>query len=196
MDGLDGTKPIGSEEATIPSCGAVHGIRYLPLLGNGAARTIIGFILLGVSAIFAGTVFDQGCIGVLALIAAMAWALTVFLTEKYVHKYPQRYYAYFAASHPKAAIVMAASLWIMGFIAVCAAPANDALWTAYGVFIASDALVSIPRRRDTAERPHSVAYRPPGATDSAEKVPADSHSINKEAHPGDQEVLFGQMRAL
>ena len=195
MDGLDGTQATGSEEARIPGCSVMLGSRYVPLLRNGRIRKTVGFILLGLSATLAGTVFGQGRIVAVVLITAIAWVLTVFLTEKYVHKYPQRYYSYLVASHLKAAIVMAICLWVMGIAAGSTAPANYVLWTAYGLFIASDALVSIPRRRDFAERQQSVPHSTLVAANIGEEGPTDDDSTKKEAYRVGQAAVLNQVRA-
>jgi len=78
--------------------------------------------------------------------------VSLFLTDKYVHKYPQRYYTYLLASHLKAMAVMAFSLWIMSkFVNPIAAP-PDVLWGGFVLFVFTDILISIPYCRDIPEK--------------------------------------------
>jgi lipopolysaccharide/colanic/teichoic acid biosynthesis glycosyltransferase len=93
-------------------------------------------------------IFGGGRIEVIILITAFAWMVALFLTDKYVHKYPQRYFTYLIASHMKAAIIMAFFLWLLGRISGPLSAPRDALWTGYIVFVFADALASIARRRD------------------------------------------------
>ena len=67
--------------------------RYAPFVRNLKIRMTIGFVLLVLSAILAETILGKGRIEVIISITAFAWLPTVFLTDKYVHKYPQRYFA-------------------------------------------------------------------------------------------------------
>jgi lipopolysaccharide/colanic/teichoic acid biosynthesis glycosyltransferase len=129
-----------------------HKSRYVPLVRNLKIRTTIGFILVVLSATLAVTFFGKGRIEVIASITTFAWIIAVFLTDKYVHKYPQRYFTYLIASHLKAALIMALSLWIMGMIGGCLTVPHNVLWTGFIIFVFLDAFVSVFRRRDIPDK--------------------------------------------
>lgn len=122
--------------------------RYIPLIRNVKVRTAIGFVLLLLSTFSAVLIFSQGRLQVTAPVSAFTWLLSILITDKYVHKYPQRYYTYLIASHAKAALIMAFLLLIMSYVSSQIGAQTYALWTGYILFVFMDALVSIPRRRD------------------------------------------------
>lgn len=122
--------------------------RYVPFVKDLRIRTTWGFILLVLSIALAHTVIGEGRIEVLIAITALAWVAAVVLTQKYVHKYSQRYYTYLVAVHLKAAITMASFLWLIGMTTSRASAPYDVLGAGYAVFIFADGLVSVPRRRD------------------------------------------------
>lgn len=130
-------------------------LRYVPFLRNVKIRTTIGFLLLVLSATLSVKILGKGRIEVIIVIIALAWICALFLTDKYVHKYPQRYLTYLIASHLKAAIIMAFLLWIMGGIAVHLAAPPDVLWTGFIFFVFADVVASVPRRRDILHKPSS-----------------------------------------
>ena len=117
-------------------------LRYVPYLRSVKIRFAVGFLLLGLSTILALVIFAEGRVELIFLVATVAWVPSVFLTDKYVHKYPQRYVTYLIASHLKAAILMAVFLWIIGSIASPNAVPPDILWTTYFIFIFADAIAS------------------------------------------------------
>jgi lipopolysaccharide/colanic/teichoic acid biosynthesis glycosyltransferase len=153
---------------------AEYGVRYLPLVHNSKARAVIGFVLLILSAISAATIIGKRGLDVIIPIAVSAWALAVFLTDKYVHKYPQRYLTYLFASHMKFAIIMAFFFWIMGGIVGVLAVPHDVLWTSYFIFIFSDALASLPRKREIPVRESSSESGFSRAEGIADDRPGDS----------------------
>jgi hypothetical protein len=103
--------------------------------------------------------------------------VSVFLTDKYVHKYPQRYFTYLIASHLKAAIIMAFFLWIIGRIAGPVVAPQDVLWTGYLFFVLADAIVSIFHRRDIPDSQSSV-LRPSLCTEDITDDPSSDSSYN------------------
>ncbi len=132
--------------------------RYVPFVRNLKIRVIIGFFLLVLSATLAKTIYSKGRIEVIVSITAAAWMLAVLFTDKYVHKYPQRYFTYLFASHSKAAIVMAFFLWIICRLAGPVTAPQDVLWIGYLFFICADVIASIPYHRDIAEKQsHAVS---------------------------------------
>ena len=133
-----------------------HKFRYVPFVQNLKIRTAIGFVLLVLSAILAETILGKGRIVVIAAIVVFAWLPAIFLTDKYIHKYPQRYFTYLIASHMKAAMIMAFLLWIMGRIAGSILAPPIVLWTCYIFFVFADALASVPRQRGITEKQSSA----------------------------------------
>jgi lipopolysaccharide/colanic/teichoic acid biosynthesis glycosyltransferase len=130
--------------------------RYVPFIRNVKIRIGLGFILLVLSAILAEAILRKGRIGVIVSITAVAWILAIFLTDKYVHKYPQRYFTYLTASHLKAAVIMGIFLWIIGRIAGPLVVPQDVLWTCYLFFVLTDAILSVLYQRDISDRQSSV----------------------------------------
>jgi lipopolysaccharide/colanic/teichoic acid biosynthesis glycosyltransferase len=129
-----------------------HKYRYVPLFRNLRIRTAIGFFLLVLSVASIGIIFGKGHIEVAVLLTAFAWLPAVFLTDKYVHKYPQRYIPYLIASHTKAAISMSVLLWVMVWLFGFKTVPQDVLWTGFILFSFLDAVASVPRRKDTPDR--------------------------------------------
>lgn len=169
--------------------------RYVPFVRNLRIRATIGFILLVLSITLTGTILGKGRIGVMVLIASLAWILAVFFTDKYVHKYPQRYFTYLIASHLKAAIIMAFFLWIMGRIAGPTAAPHDVLWTGYIFFIFADVIVSVPRRRDIPDKQSSSedsSFCEPAIT---EDCASDFDYSNTETSSIDKQTIVSQIRS-
>ncbi|PWB68401.1 MAG: hypothetical protein C3F14_00065 [Deltaproteobacteria bacterium] len=171
-----------------------HRYRYVPFVRNVKIRTAIGFILLVVSSIFAVTIIGRGPAGVLILISAFSWMIAVFLTDKYAHKYPQRYFTYLMASHTKSAGVMGFVLWIVSRIGGFLAVPLDALWTSYFLFIFTDALVSVPFTRELPEK-----QSPAGASPFGERIsddpPGGSDFAKAGMPPIDTQAVMDQIRS-
>ena len=169
--------------------------RYVPFVRNLRIRATIGFILFILSATFAETIFDNGSIEVIVLINAFAWVVAIFLTDKYIHKYPQRYFSYLIASHLKAAIVMASILWIMRKLSGPIAAPHDVLWTGFMFFVFADALVSVPRRRDIPDKQSSSedsSFCEPAIT---EDCASDSGCTNTGLSSIDKQTIVSQIRS-
>ena len=143
--------------------------RYVPLVRTIKTRTITGFVLLVLSVTLAGKISGEGRLEVIVLITISAWIIAVFLTDKYVHKYPQRYYTYLIASHLKAAVIMAVLLWITGWVGNFLEVPRDVLWTGFFLFVFTDALASVPHRRDIK----SIQYSAVGESRGKEEITND-----------------------
>ena len=189
------TKSVVKQAAAAVDCAKRHVSRDVPFIRNVKIRTVIGLVLLVLS-IAISTKFHGGDqFVIMALIAAFAWLPAVMLTEKYIHKYPQRYFTYLIASHLKSAIVMAFFIWVLGMVADLVAASQDILWTGYIIFVLSDALASVPYRRDipggryfAKDAPHSkagVKENRSGNSDTADAVTLliDTQAIIKKIHP-------------
>lgn len=121
--------------------------RYEPAIMSRAVRVVSGVVFVAVGSYLAAfyghvplqTVFVPLLIG---------WALSTLITDKYKHKYPQRYYPYLLASHGKAAALMGFIVVLFGIFAPFEAGAVSALRAAILV-TAADFLLSVPRNRMT-----------------------------------------------
>ena len=172
-----------------------HDFRYVPFIRNVKIRTTIGFILLFLSTISAKAILGKGRIEVIFSITAVAWIFAIFLTDKYVHKYPQRYFTYLIASHLKAAIIMAFFLWIIGRIAGLLVAPQDVLWTGYLFFVFADAIVSVFHRRDIPDRQSSV-LRPSLCTeDITDDRSSDSSYNNAGLSSIDTQAIAREIRS-
>ena len=171
-----------------------HKARYIPLLSNVKIRATIGFILLVLSAIVAGRIFSKGRIEVQVLITALAWMAAVFFTDKYVHKYPQRYLSYLIASHTKATIIMAFFLYVMGWLVGPINAPHDVLWTGFIMFVFTDALAAIPCCRDMPEK--LFQEMPPAGQkeDTASNSSADGDYLKLAASLIDKQTFLRKIR--
>lgn len=140
-------------------------------------------------------ILGKGDIEVIVPTAAFAWLVAVFLTDKYVHKYPQRYVTYLVASHAKAAILMAVLLLGMGWISGPVAVPWDVLWSGFVVFILTDALVSVLRRRDIPATQSSAVAPPPRAENGTDDRSGESGSTTTDSTSTDAHPLVGQIRS-
>jgi len=156
---------------------------------------VIGFFLLLLSLISMENVLGKGRIAVMAPLTAIAWMLSVFLTDKYVHKYPQRYYTYLLASHLKAAIIMAFFLWLMGSLAGPATAPPDVLWAAYILFVFADILVSIPCRQDIQENSLQKVSPNVPKEDTANDLSAKAYFLKGAASLIDKKKFLRKIRA-
>jgi lipopolysaccharide/colanic/teichoic acid biosynthesis glycosyltransferase len=158
--------------------------RYVPWLRNVPFRITIG-LLLAVAAVVVSrnlVASDRGHT-VSAMIIG-AWFVSVLLTDKYRHKYPQRYYSYLVASHFKAVTVMVALgllFWAVGLL-------NRESVRTFGIATAllslGDFLISIPRRRTPVHsiRDEQRADTEQAASTNAAPVGAEIMvSVNTEA---------------
>ncbi len=163
--------------------------RYVPLIGNTTFRMFVGFMILIASFAASGLLLGKGLIGIVFLVEIIAWLPSVYFTDKYVHKYPQRYFTYLLASHLKAAIIMALFLFVVSFIVGLQKTQDAVLWTGFSLFVLADAFASVPRRRDSkviksfAETPSTagaveINNASPGAGSSEQGFSSiDSHSL-------------------
>lgn len=117
---------------------------YRPAIQGQGVRIVLALMALaGGTAL---TLPPEASVWTVTGLALAAWAVSTWLTDKYRHKYPQRYYQYVLASHGKAAIVTAVVLAPVGVIT---ALREDWLATVIvsGLVLAVDLLLSLPRRR-------------------------------------------------
>lgn len=117
-------------------------LQYVPFVKNHALRTAIGVVLLVLSAVLTAPDYSFPGSTRSIVLLVVAWLPAVLLTDKYTHKYPQRYFAYLAASHGKAALIMAFLLGCLAYLF----PPETGMWTAFALFLLTDAMVSALRR--------------------------------------------------
>jgi lipopolysaccharide/colanic/teichoic acid biosynthesis glycosyltransferase len=123
--------------------------RHFPLLNQWMLRTMVGLLLAVVSPFLAAWWLGREPVAyslVLAMIVLGWWPAT-FLTDKYVHKYPQRYATYLLASHAKAAVIMAVVYLVICLYAGTDQAPIDLIFSSLLIFTVMDLLVSLPRRR-------------------------------------------------
>ncbi|MHC4143508.1 MAG: sugar transferase [Planctomycetota bacterium] len=118
----------------------------------------------------------------------------MFFTDKYVHKYPQRYYTYLIASHIKAAIIMAWFLWIMGMIAGSFGAPHDVLWAGLAFFVFADAFISVPHRRDIPNKEVSEVVSSPCVENTADTGSDHSASAGAGSASIDLRAAVDQIR--
>src|SRR5258708_2547571 len=125
--------------------------RHVPFMRDVRIRTAIGFALLVAAAVISASYYylEARQTAYLILASAFAWGLSVFVTHKYLHKYPQRYSAYVVAAHFKAACLMAVVLGLAALVFGAGLP-GKALWTAFLGFCCGDFFVSMLRVRGLA----------------------------------------------
>jgi lipopolysaccharide/colanic/teichoic acid biosynthesis glycosyltransferase len=162
---------------------------------NLKVRWVIGFFLLVLSVALAGIILRKGRFEVIVSITAFAWILAVFLTDKYVHKYPQRYFTYLIASHLKAAIIMGLFLWMMGRIAGPVGAPSNVLWTGYFLFVISDAFVSVPRRRDNPDHQATEVMPSPKTENIADDRSSDLSYADTGLPSIDKQTILNRIRS-
>src|SRR4051812_13504403 len=82
--------------------------RFLPIVSNRTLRFTLGLAVVVASPFVAARILQAAApTWQMILASVICWLPAVYLTDKYRHKYPQRYFTYLAASHVKAAGVMA-----------------------------------------------------------------------------------------
>jgi hypothetical protein len=108
----------------------MYRVRYLPMLREPKIRLTFGFIILVFSVLLSGLSLNGGKLFVILLIDLIGWGISVGVTDKYVHKYPQRYFSYLISSHLKAAMIMAFFLLILGWIVGFSLAPPIVLWIA------------------------------------------------------------------
>jgi lipopolysaccharide/colanic/teichoic acid biosynthesis glycosyltransferase len=169
--------------------------RHVPLLRRSVARVAVGGILLVLSAALPCILFHRGRVEFLLGVNVIAWVIAVFLTHKYTHKYPQRYYTYLIAAHFKAATIMAFFLGVMGWAAGSEAVPQDVLWIGYAFFIIADVLVSLPRRRDIPGREPSELASILSSDGSSDDAPGSVRGAVDGSASVDKEVVTAHVRA-
>ena len=123
-------------------------VRRVPAIRNVPARTVLGLGLLLASTWTARFLLGGRTTGVAFGLLVGAWIVAVLLTDKYRHKYPQRYLTYLLASHGKAAVVMAIVLGVATLLVGPAHLPRAVLWASFGLFVVADFLPALPSRRE------------------------------------------------
>jgi lipopolysaccharide/colanic/teichoic acid biosynthesis glycosyltransferase len=119
------------------------------MLNQWMLRMTLGLIIAAVSPYLAALVHGRETVGfplVLAMIV-LGWLPAVLLTDKYDHKYPQRYTTYLLASHAKAGAIMGVAFLVIRLVAGAEEAPMDILFSSLLIFVFLDLLLSLPRRR-------------------------------------------------
>jgi lipopolysaccharide/colanic/teichoic acid biosynthesis glycosyltransferase len=168
-------------------------VGYVPLLRDLKFRTAIGFFLLALSLISTGIIIGKGHSAFIALICVFAWMISVFFTDKYVHKYPQRYFTYLIASHIKAAMIMSFFLFIICMFASSRNVPPDVLWAGFLLFVFIDAIASVPRRRDILDKQSTDVTDSPDNNNVANYKSYDSGCIYSSLSLGDSQAVINKI---
>lgn len=122
--------------------------RYVPIIRNIKLRSAIGLVLL-VTVFLTIFIFAKKDVIWTDIIwlAAIAWVPSVVLTDKYIHKYPQRYTPYLVVSHFKAFCVMGFFLVVLKLSVGLHGFSWLELLTGFLVFNLIDAAISYPHKR-------------------------------------------------
>ena len=181
-------------EVALPSPPTARVIRarakYLPVLANPVVRIAIS---LSLAAVLLRNGLPTGTLAVFVL----AWIAGVLLADKYVHKYPYRYFPYLIASHLKATAVTAVILWLVNLVTPLEG-LTPTVWRALLVMGAVDVLLSLPRRRLSDEwRDHGVvaqqANAPPVDTAKRPEAPPRSPAEIIAGLPEDVRIAMGML---
>jgi lipopolysaccharide/colanic/teichoic acid biosynthesis glycosyltransferase len=180
-------------------------LRYIPLLKDVKIRTAIGFFLLVIPITSMSMIFNEGQLEYIALISICAWIISVFFTDKYIHKYPQRYMPYLVISHFKAFCVMVVILVVLGWIVGL----NRFSWLArssgFAIFSLLDAFISFPRKKeeidgaDARKILQTLGGQQPKSEDTIEEmlkeVVFDTHWFNDLDQAGETPETIAFLRA-
>jgi hypothetical protein len=123
--------------------------RFVPLINNPNVRRILGLLLTLLSPVVAARILEVELPGLplILSIVLFCWFPAVYLTDKYSHKYPQRYYSYLAASHLKAAVVMALGALAIRLVSGPQTAPGELLAVSLLLIVLGDAAISSLRRR-------------------------------------------------
>ncbi len=167
-----------------------HKLIYVPLLSNVKIRTTIGFFLLFLAVLSVDYVLGNNQIKIILPLTTIPWILSVLVTDKYVHKYPQRYCTYLLAAHLKAATVMAFILWILGMLAGPLTAPPHVLWAGYVLFVFLDILPSTPYRQNTHNKSSQASPPAPHGGDAANNLSTDGNYLKLAASLIDKQTLL------
>lgn len=159
--------------------------KFQPALRSHSLRVALGAALtLGCAATAAS--INGVSLALVVPPVLIAWGVSIWVTDKYRHKYPQRYYPYLVASHGKAAVVFAVVLAAFGFstlfLTVATAIVEAAVWV-----VIADFVLSLPRRR------FEDAAAPPAASTPQTQTPVSAVDSPR-AEINTREILQGLAR--
>ena len=152
-----------------------------PVVSNVIFRTVLGLALF------------IGCIYLLApylapglwsaedvaILTVWGWLPSFLLTDKYRHKYPQRYHTYLLASHAKAFLVMLFFFIVIWLFSSDPALSAGNLGLVLVCFAAADFLLSLPSVKKEPHLRPSLKRKDKGGEDSVPDIALEA--INKDA---------------
>lgn len=177
-------------------CVSGFAVRYIPFLRDVRIRTTMGFALLLISSFLVVAFLGKGESKFIALIMVISWLSAILLTDKYVHKYPQRYYTYLFATHIKAAIIMALLLGFLGWITGLTVAPYDVLWTSYIVFVIADYVLSLPRCMVIPGMSHKGNDPTNNIINSTNTQSISSECSDTDSSPIDTQAILDQIRSI
>lgn len=176
--------------------------RYRPSIPNRGMRAAVGLALLLCASALSAATFGMERAALTALDLAAAWLPAAWLTDKYVHKYPQRYLTYVLASHLKAAVAMALGLALLGWVGAFVSSAPGAVWKGFALFTLADLIVSLFRRPDpdlsaapASPGSPSAPESPAGKSGKSDLPAAHTPSVDSAALSARSGAVLGQAAA-
>ena len=196
MNGGKLTRSFEADEVGCPSHKRRKKIRYVPIVENVIIRTTLGLVLVALSATVAIARLSNESVrfDVVLFLIVLAWLPAVYLTDKYVHKYPQRYITYLIASHLKAAVMMAFFIWLISVIADSQIAPINILWTSFALFVLVDAFASIPYRQDKLSKQPSSSNTSSSKITSAYNQQGESSSATTELCMINTQAILNSIR--
>ena len=155
--------------------------RHVPFINRWTLRTALGLICAVCSPWLAAILLDAERPGyplILAMVG-LGWLPAVLLTDKYTHKYPQRYTSYLLASHAKAALIMAFAYLLIRLVAGPATAPMELLFVSLLLFVPADLLLSLPRRKAPPPRRSPVPETRVGTETATELAAVNTVAAKK-----------------
>ncbi|MDJ0940758.1 MAG: sugar transferase [Woeseiaceae bacterium] len=168
--------------------------RHIPVINHWPLRFGLGLLALVAGQYVGATLLGMEPLPINTLVAAVvfAWLPAIFLTDKYRHKYPQRYTTYLLASHGKAAVIMLTGLLILRLVLGPETAPLPLLLTGFVASALIDLLISLPRR--IGEAPQATATEAPAAEAPFDLQPVDSAAMRRSIAELPTEQLDGPIR--
>jgi len=122
-------------------------IMHYPFISNKYFRGLISFIVLIVIIFYEFNSNELKSSFWFVTVFVGSWLISIFLTDKYIHKYPQRYYTYILASHLKAAFIMALVLIILIYFISSSFEISRTIYECFLIFVILDLIISLPNAK-------------------------------------------------
>lgn len=163
--------------------------RFVPAMGSSVFRATVGFLFL-----LAFLVSELGIenpwytIG-FGIFCAATWYVSTFLTQKYVHKYPYRYYSYLVASHFKAAMLVLIAIGLGSLLSSQLWEASVLLAKVFGAAALFDFILAFPRKKKALDKEFDASKL------NSREMSAQAESVN-ESSTSDEKDQKGRGKTL